>query len=1071
MKRVLFMMTCLVLGVGLAMAQVKKVTGVVISSEDGEPIIGASVIVSGTTVGSITDINGEFTIANVPANAKNLMVSYVGMKTKEVAITSGQIQITLNPETEMLEEVVVTAQGLSRKEKSIGYSTQKVDGEKLTIARQTDLGNSMAGKIAGARFYGRSGATFDAGSIVLRGTTSYTNETGSEPIYVVDGTITNKSAVNMDDVESINVLKGAAATALYGSQGGNGAVIITTKKGATGGKGHFEVSHTLQFDTYYNHMQMQHLYGGGDLGNDGSRYADNYDASVDTMSPEFLYGVYNDWKNADGSYYYDFGEDSSWGARFDPNVKMASALYYDPTSSKYGIAEPFVGHLNLRDLFQTGVSNTTNVNFSKSGKDYSSRISFTNVQREGLQPNSDAVRRFLSANTQFKPTDWMRVSLDYKFTYKRNHNAATEGYSTAGNVLYSYIQWGQSFVNLKDYKDYLRPDGSWRAWNIVDPTNLKANFHDNPYGSFDNYNQYATEQWNVFTGDIEINLPLNIKMGGKVMGNMKGYNAEYKYGSGSINFEPYYYESQYHTRDLTLQGRLTWGDHFINERLSVDAALFVEQEDYHYGVLSANTNDGLAVEGLFNLSATNSPVSASNSQTHYKTRSIYGTATVGFDDTYFLDGSIRNDWDSRLPKANNSYLYGSVSASVMLNQFLKKADWINYWKLRASAAQVGSTLGAYATRGAYSVIKGKPNYMYPSATLYNPNIKPSISTEYEVGTEFRLFNNRLWGDINFYTKDTKDQIISLTTPPQTGYGYRQINAGLIRNRGIEVSLGGTPVKTRDFQWNIEANLGKNTNKLIELDGKMESFTMDGNSFYDFWYLKSEVGKAIGNITTMRRWARNEDGQLIFQKTTSNYYGGGWAPTYDTTEKEVGNFQPDLTGGFSTSFRFKNFSLGASFDFQVGGQLVSWSNMWSTGSGTTTATTQLNNNGINEREPVSKGGGVHITGVDKDGNPVDGYMRAYAYYHYKAYYDLDAWVYDRSYVKMRELSLGYEFSKSLLQKANIGLTSASLSFVATNPWLLYTACPNVDPSEAGSNWLEGGQAASSRSFGFTVKLGF
>lgn len=1073
-KRLFIALTCLLACVSTISAQSRSVSGTVVSADDGEPVVGASVIVDGTSIGTVTNIEGEFVINRVPSSARLLKVSFVGMLPATVKIEDGKMLIRLQPDVALLDEVVVTAQGLTRKEKSLGYSTQKVDGEKLTVARQTDLGNAMAGKIAGARFYGSSGATFDSGSIVLRGSTDYTNPAGSEPVYVVDGSITNKDAVNMDDVESINVLKGAAATALYGSQGGNGAVIITTKK-AKEGQGHIEVSHTMAFEKYYNHFNMQKLYGGGSYGLYGSVLGESSEyADIDTMSPEFLYGTYGGMQNADGSYYLDFSSDESWGARFDSNVMMANANYYDSTSSQYLQARPFVHRLNLSDLFQTGMSNTTNVAFSKTGKDYSTRVSFTNSVRDGIQQNSDAVRRYLGIKTSYKPVDWMNLSMDYKYTYRRNHNGAAEGYGATGNVLYSFLQWGHTEVDLKDFKDYLRPDGTWRTWNIVSTDDLSANFHDNPYATLDNINDYTTSRWNVFTGDAEFLLPWNIKVGARIMGNMRGYNEETSRGEGSINFTSYYYQQQYHTSDLTMQGRITWGDRFIDNRLTVDAAAFIEQRNYDYGTLYAYTTDGLIIPEYYNLASSNGYVSAYNSETHYKTRSLFGTATVGFDDTYFLDGSLRNDWDSRLPEANNSYLYGGLSASVMLNHFLEeKAPWLDYWKVRASMAQVGSTLDVYQTSQTYSSYKYNTlTALYPSNTLLDANIKPTISTSYEVGTEFRMFGNRFWGDINFYRRDTKNQIIDVNVAPQSGYSYRQLNSGLVRNQGVEIMLGGAPVQTRNFRWDIDFNIAKNQNKLVSLSADISESTLDGNSFYYYWYLKAIEGKPLGVITTMARWARNEEGKLILQPSTSSSWGGGWAPTYELgVEKEVGNYQPDWTGGFSTSLRYKNLSVAANFDFMIGGKIVSWTNMWSTGSGLNATTAQYNDKGVNVREPVSKGGGVRVDGVDEDGNPVTAYLNAYYYYHYQAYYDLDNWVYDRTYVKMRELSVTYEFPKSLLAKARIGLTNASLSFVASNPWLIYSAVPNVDPSESNDSWIEGGQAASTRSFGFTVKLGF
>ena len=885
--------------------------------------------------------------------------------------------------------------------------------------------------------------------------------------------------MNMDDVESINVLKGAAATALYGSQGGNGAVIITTKGAKDKTKGYFEVSHTMTFEKYYNHFDMQKQYGGGSYGYYGQVYAEDY-PNEDTMSPQFLYGTLGEMQNADGSYYMDFASDESWGARYDKNVLVATPLYYDETSAMYGKAKPWVHGLDMADLFQTGVSNTTNISFAKAGKDYSSRVSFTNAQRDGIQQNSDAVRRFLSVKTSYKPTDWMNVSLDYKYTYRRNHNGAQEGYGGSRNVYHEYLQWGQTQVNLKDYEDYQRPDGSWRTWNVKSPSNFKANFHDNPYAILDKSNIYNTYRWNVFTGDVTFNLPFNIKAGVRVIGNMRQHDTEQKNNAGSINFNSYFYTEQGHVSDLTTQGSLTWSDRFIDDRLSVDVAAFIEQRNYDYKYIYGETNNGLIMDGYFNLAASSGAPSVINYEQHYKTRSIFGTATLGFDDTYFLDGSIRNDWDSRLPIKNNNFLYGGLSASVMLNQLIKDVDWLNYWKIRGSFAQVGSTLSAYNTIMAYNYTNSSNyNYrynnmtsLYPSATQLNPDIKPTISTSYEFGTEFRLFDSRIWGDINYYRRDTKNQILNMNVAPQSGFSARQLNAGLVRNQGIEISLGGTPVKTKNFQWDIEGNIAKNSNELVELNPEMTKYQLSWSSFYYRWYLWAEEGEPLGQIKTMARWKRNEEGKLILRPTTSAVWGGGWQPSYElNVEKQVGNFQPDFTGGFSTNLQYKNLRLAANFDFMIGGQMVSWTNMWAAGSGLSGRTAEKNDKGISVREPVSKGGGVRVDGVDEDGKPVTAYLNSYQYYHYLANYDLDEWIYDRTYVKMRELSLTYDFPKNLLKKAGIGLSNASVSFVANNPWLIYSACPNVDPSESGSNWIEGGQAAATRSFGFTVKLGF
>lgn len=863
MKRALLLVACLVASIVTALAQT-TVRGTVVTPA-GEPVVGAYVVVSGqSTLGTITDAQGAFSIANVPSSAKEVIASCIGMKTVAMAISGAALKIVMEEDNEFLDEVVVTAQGLTRKEKSLGYSTVKIDGEKLTMSRQTDLGNSLAGKVAGARFFSTSGAEFDSGSIVIRGTNAWNSAAGSEPIYVVDGTITNKNAVNMDDVQSVNVLKGPAATALYGSQGGNGAVIITTRS-AKDGESHIEFSHTTSVESFYNHAKLQKQYGGGSYGTyaNNQKIAANY-PNADVMSPEFLYGTYTGQTNPDGSYYYDYGSDENWGARYDKNVMMASALYYDPTSSKYQKADPWVHQLDLGDLFRTGYTHTTNVAFSKANKDHSTRVSFTNSDRSGITPNSHASRRYLTIKEVFKPTKWLRVNLDYKFTYRRNKNASGGGYGGDNNQLDDYLQWGQGSINLKDYKNFRRPDGSWTNWNITAPDDLRPAFHDNPYAVYATRNRTNAYVWNVITGDAEVSLPFNLKAGFRFMGNIRSYNAESRYSEGSINYSSYYGESQDHTRDLTFQGRLTWDKTFLQDRLGVQAAAFVEEEDYDYGTLSGNTSNGLIIDNFFNLGASSGYVAASNSRTQYKTRSVYANATVSFDDTYFVDLSIRNDWDSRLPQANNSFLYGGASFSVMLNKFVK-AKWLDFWKIRGSFAQVGSTLGAYNTLYTYGsgTKYNSLTTLEEPTTQLNPNIKPTISTSYEVGTEFRMFKNRFHGDINFYQRDSKNQIINVTVAPQTGYGSQQMNAGLIRNKGIEITLGGTAIKARNFSWDVDFNISRNVNKLVRLNGDTPYYNNGWNKFNFKWGLDSVVGKGVGELFTECRWTTH-NGKLVLE---------------------------------------------------------------------------------------------------------------------------------------------------------------------------------------------------------------
>ena len=1071
-KKLTFTLMCLATGVGMAVAQKTNVSGVVVSAEDGQPVIGASVIVKGTTIGTVTDFDGKFSL-EVPDGQKTLQISYVGMVQQEVAVRPN-VSVRLISDTQNLDEVVVTAQGLTRKEKSLGYSTQQVKADELVQVRTTDLNNALVGKVSGVQFVGSSGATFDEGTIVLRGATSISSDrSDSAPIYVIDGVIADDAnGVNMDDVASVNVLKGPAATALYGSRGGNGAIIITTKGGMDGlERMEINVSHTLTVDVPKIYFDLQDKYGGGYMGADAEMNTFHYDPSV---HPEYLQAL-------DGVQYYDYNNDASWGPVFDGR-KYAPWYAWDPTDPRFGQTAKWENGLDLYDLYKNGISNTTNVAFSRSGKNHSSRISFSNVSRQGISPNSDASRRYLSARTSFKPIDRLTVSVDYKYTYRHNHNAAYEGYSTF-NPLRTYTQWGHTNVDLNDLKEnYIRPDGTFRTWNISSITNSTGAFHPNPYAVYEQINRDDIYQYNIFSGDAELEIWNNIKAGIRVNGNIRQYKSEEGIPMNIEGETSSYEQTQYMESDIQTQGRITWGDRFVNDRLTVDAAIFFEDRQYSKDQVEAFTRDGLNMNYFYSTAGSAGLAGGNTVKTEMHERSVYGTVTAGWDDTYFIDGSLRNDWSSTLNPNNNSYLYGGLSVAAIASNWFKDAHWLNFWKLRASFAQVGSTLDAYNIYSVYKmrdssddIIKyGQLTNLWIDATLKNENIKPTISTSYEVGTEWRMFDNRFWGDFNFYNRDSKNQIIEMNTTPSSGYTKRIVNAGLIRNRGVELSLGGDIVRTKDWTWTLNANISRNRNTLEELTDGLTDYRLASYGFGTYTYLYAEVGEPIGVIRGTV-YNRDPEGNIILTQRGD----GSLVPSVNTSAQEnLGNIQPDVTGGFSTSLRFKDFTLGMAFDFQIGGALASASNMFGYGSGLLAETAGYNDKGNPVRSSVESGGGVRVDGVVDNGDgtytPKTVYMDANTYY--QSYYQ-NAWenfVYKASYLKMRELSVRYNVPTAWLAKHNWGVKAASLSFVASNPWLIYSAVPNLDPSEIGGvtyGYMEGGQAPSTKSFGFTVNLTF
>lgn len=1064
MKKFTLLFCLLLLTIGVVLAQTKTFSGVVVSADDGEPIIGASVVAKGLSgVGAQTDMDGKFQF-NGPANVKTLVVSFVGMKTQEVA-AGANLRIVLQSEARTLEGVVVTGMGVKRSQKSLGYSVQQVKAEDLRATRTPDLNNALAGKVSGARFVGGSGATFDTGRIVLRGTSSL-SPGGSEPIYVVDGVITNKNMINMDDVISINVLKGPAATAIYGSEGGNGAIIIQTRGGAGAGGGgvqtSVELSQTTTFELPVNHFNFQQEYGGGYMG-----------ADAEMPIYKWKEGDNPKWKVLDGKRYYDYENDASWGPKLDgkPYIPFYA---WDTTDPRFGQLANWEAHgrNNILELFRTGVTNTTNISFGRSEQNHSTRVSFTNISRTGIVPNSDAVRRFLSIKTSFRPMEKLNIDLDYKYTYRQNHNAASEEYGGT-NPVYSFTQWGHINVNIPDLKDYRRPDGSFRTWNIRNRTDFLPAFHNNPFAMMDNINSYSNFSWNVFSAVATYDLFDKFKASIALYGNMRNAMSQTKIGYGLLDIMSKYEQSQNRTIDVRTQGKLAYSDRYMNDQLTLDAALYLENRKFNYDELSGQTKDGLSGDGWFNMGSSVGKPLASNFSSRYETNSIYGTLTMGFKDTYFADFSARNDWSSTLPDKYNSYFFGGVSLAAIASNFFEKNNVLNFWKIRASMAQVGSTMEPYNVYQTYQTGKfGSTTWAQNTQILKNPEIKPTISTSYEIGTEFRMLNNRFWGDINLYNRIAKNQILDINVTPASGFAYKRVNAGKIQNKGIEVSLGGSIIKTDNWQWDANVNISKNVNKLLELDGLRNDYRVSWYSFSSRISLYAEVGKPLGSIRG-NGWQRDDKGNIVMQALDKPKWYGSYRLLTQKEDKDLGNVQPDMTGGFSTSLRWKNLSIRTSLDFQVGGNIVSVSNMFGEGSGLLQSTAGTNDRGGEVRGPLDKNGGVHVKGVDTKGNPVDTYVDGYYYYQYAKSSIWEPYVFDATYVKMRELAISYEFPKSLLQKTGF-IKGATISLVANNPWLIYSGMPNLDVSEAinaYSGYLERGQTVSSRTLGMTINLTF
>jgi len=1037
----------------MAVAQERQVSGTVTSASNGTPISGVSVAIVGGTSATQTDDAGAFSIS-VSDNAI-LNFSYVGYASRRVTVGSqSTINVSLVSDSESLEEVVVTALGVERTRKSIGYSVQQVKGEDLTQAKQSDLNTALAGKVSGVQIRSGSGAKFGTSSIRIRGVNTLT---GGNPIYVVDGVITGPEYVNNDDVESLTVLKGPAATALYGQRGSEGAVVITTKKGHSGDGIGIEVNQATSFENVYGLPAYQNEYGGG---YDKDFIVFNYDPA---RHPEYLKGL-------DGAKYLNFSADESWGPRMD-GTEIAPWYAWDPTHSKFGQLAPFSPQPdNVKSFFETGVTANTNVAVSKSGDGFNTRISYTNLNRTGVIPNSKQGKHWLGANASIDLTDKLTVSTNINYIFENRFNTPADGYSTGPQS--SFNQWFARNVSMEELKEYQRPDGTYRSWNMVSPTNLNPQFWDNPYTQV--YKNTRSDIHKRLYGNVSAVYKFNEnwKATAVARGNFFGIERDSRIASNTLSQDEFYMRLQ-NQQEINYVGSIDYSKKISD--FDIGASIYVENRTNKVKYNEGRTAGGLAIPDLYALSASKDRPTLTSYFSDYKVNSLFGYVTMGYKEFLYLEVNARNDWSSSLPQGNNSYLYGGVSGSFIFSEFIQN-DWLSYGKLRASIARLGTDTDPYRIYQTYTI--GNPYGSAPLLTvpnqLANAELRPTLSNSYEIGTELRFLNNRVNFDYNFYHRSSKDQIIPLTVTSASGYSTVLINAGQIDNWGHEFSLGGSVIKNDNFTWNLNANIGINQNKVVELyedpatnitvdnlrvtvDGTRNSFGFVGAPQIA---INARKGEAFGMLTGSG-YERNENGDKVV--------GADGFYKVNATDVDLGSILPDFTGGFTSSFNYKGITAGFSLDFQKGGNYMSISSMFGNGSGLYEETAGVNAKGNPKRDAVEDGGGVLLDGVKEDGSPNDIYVDVQELYQDKLNSGniWEHWVYDASYIKMREISVGYTFPDRMF--TNTPIKKVSFTLIAQNPFLIYAKNRNFDPSILEGSWFEGGQLPNTRSFGFNLRF--
>ena len=1015
----------------------------------------------GTTVGTISDLDGKFALFNVPSSAKTLVVSFIGMKSAEVAIKP-TLKVVLVSDAQVVDEVVVTALGISRQKKALGYAVSEISGDEMLKARGgvSNPVNSLQGKVAGLQIQGGSGSMGGSSKIIIRGVKSISGN--NQPLFVIDGvpiegtdfnnTDTQRGAggydygnlvqdLNPDDIDNISVLKGPNASALYGSRATNGVVMITTKKGKKGEGYGVTFNSSLGLEVVNKLPKMQKLYGGG-------------------------YGFSNVTLNGKKYLYPDMKTDESWGDKYEGQDFVswldlakweAGGKVGDPTTSKWNAPKH-----DIDDFFETGVAFTNNISVSQASDRATARVSYTNSDLTGYMPNSSLTKNIFNVAATATSAD-KRLEVFTNLTY---FNSRAKGRSETGygdnNVMQKFIQWGHRELDMAELKSmYQYPDGSQTTWNRNKWDDPTAAYSNNPYWS--RYMNYENDSRNRVYG--------NVGMSYKILENLKfQYKAnldffvdkQYERNAVYSQEQSRYSEISRQQVETNHEFMLSYNKRFQDFSFDVNVGSNIMSRRYEY--VHGETDGGLAIPLFYNLKNSVNPATSDNYLRQKSINSLFASATVGYKSTIYLDMSLRNDWSSTLPNGNNSYMYPSVTGSFVFSELLKEqTPWLSFGKLRLGYAQVGNDTDPYQiidTYTQYTNITSTPGYIM-STTLKNSNLKPESTNSYEAGLELSFLNNRLGIEATYYSSETKNQIIPLSITGTTGSLYKVVNSGLMTNHGVELAIHGTPVKIKDFSWESSLVLASNKNKVKKL--------VDGVSYYKLASapFKVEIGALEGKeygVIMGTDFVYDDKGNKVINSD------GTYAST--SGNQNIGKVYPDFTGGWTNTFRYKNLDMSVLLDFSKGGHYFSTSYMWGMYSGMLEETAALNENGVNIRESIANGGGVLLQGVMKDGTPNTTRLDAESYGGQIYTGPAAQSVFRSDYLKLREINIGYNvplnkayFIKSLRVAAygrNLAVWGPDVKHF--DPEMAITSSGNVQG-------VEGGALPSIANFGLNVSLKF
>jgi TonB-linked SusC/RagA family outer membrane protein len=1062
----------------------RTITGTVTSAKDKQPVIGAVVLVEKTTIGTTTDIDGKYSIS-VPDDAKNLIVSYTGMKSKTVVITGTALDVVLEENEKMLDDVVVTALGVKREKKALGYSTQQVQGDDVNTSKDANLVNSLQGKLAGVQISGNSNIG-GSSRITIRGIKSLTGQ--NQPLFVIDGIVIDNSNfstsdldqgaqgydygnaasdINADDIESINVLKGGPASALYGSRGVNGVILITTKKGAAhgGDKGKSPIGVTLtenmMFNQVYELPSYQNQYGAG--------YGPGFAQDEATGAPRLR-----------------MEDDASWGPKIDGRL-IRQYGSYNPNDPTFGNATPYIAHPNnVKDFFQTGYMANTNVSFDGANDKGSFRASFSNLDQKGTIPNSSLQRNTISFNGGYNFSDKVFANVTATYTHNQGTGRPAVGYNS---IFSNFTQWWERQLDINDLKNYINPDGSQRAWNLI-ATGMNPNgsynyspyFWDNPYWRV--YQNYENDHRDRLFGNAELGWKVTkwLTAKGKFTTDFYSEQREERVavgGASASGSNPGYSLEQINVMENNYEGSLNAQKSF-RDFFDLAAMFGVNRRDQRLSDNLSQTQGGLNVPGWYTLENSVDKIAVNNFKSVKRVNSVFGTLSLGFKHMVYVDVTMRNDWSSSLysplvPENKVSFFYPSVSGSFVFSELIKNKKVLSFGKIRGGWSKSQNDPQAYKTYTQPSVgpsFGSVPMYVLPNV-YNNPNLRPEQIISWEIGTELSFFEDRIKVDLGYYHTVTKDNIFPVEISGATGATSRLANAGVLQNQGVELATSFVLVKTKSsFQWSVGFNFGKNYNLVKELYSDAAGNTVTSLNLGSAPFsatLEARPGMPYGQIVGY---------DFVYDAHGNKLVGTDGQYLQSAQVKPLGSILPEFTGGVSTTLSYKGLSLYALFDFQKGGHLFSLTNMWGTYDGTLAITAA---NGVRDSGLIVPG--VKQTGTDAQGNPIsdgtknDVRVAAIDYYQNgsgNGYFGPQKQnVYDASFVKFRELRLMYALPAKLF--ANTPIRGISLGLIARNIAILKKNVPNIDPEVSTNSGniqgFEGGAKPTERSIGFNVSVKF